>query len=116
MQKAKGKKTLRVIFIILGVIALLIVLVIVKAVHDSKLRAEDQQMMVKSDEALIGEHLYIHRDGADDVDVNLYRGESDIPQPLVINVHGGAAAPQGGRDCPRTNSLLSFYQRHSGAA
>ena len=46
--------------------------------------------MVKSDEELIGEHLYINRDGTDDVYINLYRFESDEPVPLVINLHGGA--------------------------
>ena len=60
---------------------------IVKAVHDSKLREEDQKLMVKSDEELIGEHLYIKRDGADDVDVNLYRGESDTPHPEYESLH-----------------------------
>ena len=90
MRKTKGHKALKVLSIMIGVVVVLIALFIVKAVHDSKLRAEDQKLMIKSDEELIGEHLYINRDGADDVDVNLYRYESDEPVPLVINLHGGA--------------------------
>ncbi|MBR1752162.1 MAG: alpha/beta hydrolase [Ruminococcus sp.] len=90
MSKTKGHKVLKVLAVIIGVIVILTGLLIVKAVHDSKLRAEDQKLMVKSDDELIGEHLYIQRDGADDVDVNLYRYESDEPAPLVINLHGGA--------------------------
>ena len=69
---------------------MLIVAFVAKALYDLKLRAEDQKLMVKSDEELIGEHMYIKRDGADDVDVNLYRYESSDPAPLVINLHGGA--------------------------
>ena len=87
---SKGKKILKIIGIIILIIILLIGAFIIKAVHDSKLREEDQQLMVKSDEELIGEHLYIKREGTDDVDVNLYRCESDEPVPLVINLHGGA--------------------------
>ncbi|MBQ8962124.1 MAG: alpha/beta hydrolase [Ruminococcus sp.] len=87
---SKGKKILKIIGIIILIIILLIGAYVIKAIHDSKLREEDQKLMVKSDEELIGEHLYIKREGADDVDVNLYRYESDEPVPLVINLHGGA--------------------------
>ncbi|MBQ8960539.1 MAG: alpha/beta hydrolase [Ruminococcus sp.] len=86
----RGHKVLKVIAIVFSVIVILIVLLIVKIFYDAKLRQKDQEMMVKSDDELIGEHLYINRDGADDVDVNLYRYESDEPVPLVINLHGGA--------------------------
>lgn len=58
--------------------------------HDAKLRREDQALMVKSDDELIGEHLYIRRDNADEIDVNLYRIGGEAPVPLVINLHGGA--------------------------
>lgn len=90
MSKAKGHKALKVITVIFGVIIILTVLLIVKAMHDAKLRQEDQALMVKSDDELIGEHLYIKRDSADDIDVNLYRFESEKPVPLVVNLHGGA--------------------------
>ena len=86
----RGHKVLKVIAIVFSVIVILIVLLIVKIIYDAKLRQKDQEMMVKSDDELIGEHLYIQREGADDVDVNLYRSESDEPVPLVINLHGGA--------------------------
>lgn len=86
----RGHKVLKVIAIVFSVIVILIVLLIVKIIYDAKLRQKDQEMMVKSDDELIGEHLYIQREGADDVDVNLYRYESDEPVPLVINLHGGA--------------------------
>lgn len=89
-EKKRGHKALKIIGIIILVIVLLIIAFIIKAVYDSKLRAEDQKLMVKPDEELIGEHLYIKREGADDVDVNLYRYESDEPVPLVINLLGGA--------------------------
>lgn len=81
---------MKVLAVIIGVIVVLIVLFIIKAIRDSKLRAEDQKLMVKSEEELIGEHLYIKREGADDIDVNLYRYKSSDPVPLVINLHGGA--------------------------
>ena len=90
MKKGKGKKALKIIGMVLLVIVILIVLLIAKAINDAKLRQEDQGLMVKSDEDLIGEHMYIHRDGAEEVDVNYYRFESDEPVPLVVNVHGGA--------------------------
>lgn len=89
-EKKRGHRVLKVIGIIILVIVMLTALFIIKAVHDNKLRAKDQKLMVKSDEELIGEHLYIKRDGAEDVDVNLYRYENDEPVPLVINLHGGA--------------------------
>ena len=84
MSKAKEHKALKVIAVIIVIIIILIVLLIVKAMHDAKLRQEDQALMVKSDDELVGEHLYIERDSADDIDVNLYRFESEKP------VHGGA--------------------------
>ena len=94
MGNTKPKSRLKKVLIIIGtiflVIIVLIALLIIKAIHDNKLRAEDQKLMVKSDEELIGEHLYIKREGADDIDVNLYRYENDEPEPLVINLHGGA--------------------------
>lgn len=89
-EKKRRHKILKIIGIIILVIILLVGAFIIKAIHDSKLRAEEQKLMIKSDEELIGEHLYIDRDEADDVDVNLYRYESDELVPLVINLHGGA--------------------------
>ena len=44
--------------------------------------AELRAPLKKDDSLLIGEHLYIKRDGADDIDVNLY-----IPDNLDITIH-----------------------------
>ena len=52
--------------------------------------AEDQAMMIKTDEELIGTHFYVPRDGKDDVDVNLYMLEDETVHPVVFNIHGGA--------------------------
>ncbi len=79
---------------ILGVILLLILVVIggflFKAARDIQIQEEDQKQMVKSDDELIGEHLFIDRDGLAPVDVNLYLQETDEALPLVVNLHGGA--------------------------
>lgn len=49
-----------------------------------------QELMVKSDDELIGEHFYMPRDSAEDVDINLYLLDDGETHPLVINLHGGA--------------------------
>lgn len=46
--------------------------------------------MIKIDEELIGEHLYIERDNKEDIDVNIYIANSEEKVPLIINIHGGA--------------------------
>ncbi len=87
------KKVLKTI----GIAALVIVILSVALVawlvitflRDSKIQEEDQLLMVKSDEELLGEHIYIKRDGKGDVDVNYYFGDGES-LPLVINLHGGA--------------------------
>ena len=84
------KKMLKVLGIILIVILVLVVLLVIKIVKDQKIQAEDQKAMIKSDEELIGEHLYINRDNKEDIDVNIYIRNGDEKLPLVINIHGGA--------------------------
>lgn len=84
------KKMLKVIGIIFLFIIILIVLLIVKVIKDQKIQAEDQKLMVKTDEELIGEHLYINRENKEDIDVNIYIKESNEKLPLIINIHGGA--------------------------
>ena len=84
------KKMLKVLGIILIVILVLVVLLVIKIVKDQKIQAEDQKAMIKSDEELIGEHLYINRDNKEDIDVNIYIRSGDEKLPLVINIHGGA--------------------------
>ena len=53
--------------------------------------AELRAPLKKDDSLLIGEHLYIKRDGADDIDVNLYIPDNlDMEKlPVVFNIHGG---------------------------
>lgn len=46
--------------------------------------------MIKIDEELIGEYLYIKRENKEDVDVNIYIKDSNDKLPLIINIHGGA--------------------------
>ena len=84
------KKMLKVLGIILIVILVLVVLLVIKIVKDQKIQAEDQKAMIKSDEELIGEHLYINRDNKEDIDVNIYIRSGNEKLPLVINIHGGA--------------------------
>ena len=61
------KKMLKVLGIILIVILVLVVLLVIKIVKDQKIQAEDQKAMIKSDEELIGEHLYINRDNKEEL-------------------------------------------------
>ena len=76
---------------VIGIIFLLLTAALaVKLIVDGKRHAEDQAAMVKTDEELIGEHLYIKREGKDDVDVNIYIPESEAKTPVVFNLHGGA--------------------------
>lgn len=84
------KKTVKIVGIVFGVILLIVVLFIMKAMHDAKLRQQDQELMIKSDDQLMGEHMYIRREEKDDIDVNLYLADQSEPAPLVINLHGGA--------------------------
>ena len=77
------KKVFKVAGIIIIVIVIGIGLLIIQFVKDRKIQAIDQKAMVKTDEKLIGEHLYIKRDNKEDIDVNIY---------IIIsyNIHGGA--------------------------
>ena len=69
----------------------IILLLILKIFHDSKLREEDKKMMKKTDKTRIGKRFYIKRKGKEDVELNLYmRKDSNIDLPLIINIHGGA--------------------------
>ena len=84
------KKVFKVAGIIIIVIVIGIGLLIIQFVKDLKIQAEDQKAMIKTDDELIGEHLYIERDNKEDVDVNIYITNSEEKAPLVINIHGGA--------------------------
>ena len=84
------KKMLKVLGIIIIVILVLVVLLVIKIVKDQKIQAEDQKAMIKSDEELIGEHLYINRDNKEDIDVDIYIRSGNEKLPLIINIHGGA--------------------------
>ncbi len=46
--------------------------------------------MIKTDEELIGEHLYIERGKKESIDTNCYFTKTTEKSPLVINIHGGA--------------------------
>ena len=56
-------KVLKVLKWVLIVIAVSVIAIVIKVIHDQKLQAEDQANMVKSDEELIGEHFSLPRDG-----------------------------------------------------
>lgn len=84
------RKIMKILKWILIVIIVAIIAIIVKVIHDQKLRAEDQENMVKSDEELIGEHFHMSRSGKGDVDLNLYFLSDGEKHPLLINIHGGA--------------------------
>ncbi|MBQ8995978.1 MAG: alpha/beta hydrolase [Oscillospiraceae bacterium] len=84
------KKILNVLMWVVIVIGVAVLGLVLKAIHDQKLQAEDQQNMIKTDDELIGEHFYLKRDGKEDVDLNLYLIDDGEKHPLVINIHGGA--------------------------
>ena len=84
------KKIFKIAGIIVIVIVIGIGLLIIQIIKDQKIQAEDQKAMIKTDEELIGEHLYIERDNKEDIDVNIYIANSEAKVPLVINIHGGA--------------------------
>ena len=76
---------------IIGLIILIgIVLLAIRLVMNAKHQERQQELMVKTDEQLIGSHFYIPRDGKEEVDVNLYMLDDGETHPLVINLHGGA--------------------------
>lgn len=75
----------------IGLLLLALVLILVVQILVSRHRqAEDQAMMVKSDEDLLGSHFYVPRDGKENLDVNLYLREDGQAHPVVFNIHGGA--------------------------
>ena len=75
----------------LAIFFTIILLLILKILHDSKLREEDKKMMKKTDKTRIGKRFYIKRKGKSDVELNLYiRKDSNFYLPLIINLHGGA--------------------------
>lgn len=84
------KKVWKVIKIILIIILVLVIVVVTKVLIDYYYRNQDQKKMPKSDDELIGTHMYIEREDKENVDLNYYRSESDEPLPLVVNIHGGA--------------------------
>lgn len=84
------KKALKIIGIVFLVIIVLIGILVAKILVDYHHRQEDQKQMVKSDEELIGTHLYIDRENGGKVDLNFYAPEVEGKTPLVVNLHGGA--------------------------
>ena len=66
------KKVLKVVGIIFIIIIVLILLLVIKFIKDQKIQTEDQEAMIKTDEELIGKHLYIKMEGKEDIDVNFY--------------------------------------------
>ena len=69
----------------------IILLLILKAFYDYKLRVEDKKHMKKTDKTRIGKRFYIKRKDNKFIELNLYiREESNFYLPLVINIHGGA--------------------------
>lgn len=84
------KKLLKIIGIIFLIILLGVILLVIQFVRDSKIQEEDQKLMIKTDEELIGEHLYIKRDNKEEVDVNVYIPNGNEKKSLIINLHGGA--------------------------
>jgi len=80
-KKVKKRWCLLIVIIIVILIVGIIALIIRKIVSDSKLRAEDQKNMSKSDEELIGTHFYMPRANKEDVDLNLYMHEDDKYYP-----------------------------------
>ena len=89
MEKTKKRRhsVLKTIGIILLVI---IALTAITLVRNAKEQEKQQALMVKSDEDLIGQHFYMPRENAEDVDINLYLINDGQKHPLVINLHGGA--------------------------
>lgn len=88
MQKALKIIVATIIMTIIPV-GLLVTFLVVNARHDAKIREQDQILMEKPDDELLGERISIKREGKDEVDVNFYRGDGDC-LPLVVNLHGGA--------------------------
>ncbi len=87
------KKVLKIIAIIALIVVVLIIAfvayLVITFLHDNKIQEQDQLLMVKSDEELLGENIYIKRDDKGEIDLNFYAGEGDF-LPLIINLHGGA--------------------------
>ena len=75
------KKLLKIVGIIVLIIVILVIALaaylIITFLRDSKIQEQDQLLMIKSDEELLGAHIYIKRDGKDDVDVNYYFSEGE---------------------------------------
>lgn len=86
--------------ILIGILVFVLVIVLLVAILVGALACElsnvqsdfetNQAMMEKTDEELIGTHMYIEREGEKAIDLNIYTCEDDELHPLVINLHGGA--------------------------
>ena len=91
MIKRTGTTVLRFlgIFLLLGTLLEMILFFQVKA--DSAARAEDQERMQKSEEALLGERFTLPFGPEGQLEVNFYAGpEKGKALPLVLNLHGGS--------------------------
>lgn len=75
------------LLLILGAAALLFSAQLMRQQGDY---AHDQRAMKKTDDQLLGTHLYLPREDAESVDINFYRPDTDRTVPLIINLHGGA--------------------------
>ena len=84
------KKILRFLLYVVLILIIAVFALVVKFLIDSRHQAEDQAMMVKTDEELLGRHFFMPRDGKEAVDMNLYLFADEETRPLVINIHGGA--------------------------
>ena len=84
------KTVWKILKIFVFVLLVLLLFFAVQLFIGSHHRAEDQTMMVKSDEDLIGKHFFVPREEKPDVDVNLYILGDDERHPVVFNIHGGA--------------------------
>ena len=80
------KRLLLMAFVLVAAIGVLAV----KVLTDARKQAEDQAMMAKTDEELIGRHFFMPRQDKEPVDMNLYLLDGGENYPLVLNIHGGA--------------------------
>ena len=84
------RKILTLFAVLVLIFAAAVLALVLKLRFDARQHAEDQAMMSKTDEELLGEHFFMPRDGEEAVDMNLYLFDDAETRPLVVNVHGGA--------------------------
>jgi len=91
-EKKKKHKALKIAGIIIGVLLCAALVAGFALVQTMNKRVEEQNSVLqKSDDQLIGERLTIERDGQAPVEGNIYIPDAaGEPLPLMINIHGGA--------------------------